>query len=170
MRRALNGNARQRPTSGVIIIQGRFEDIPGIFGYGGQMTSTSTSRASAPSARRIRSSAHRQAVLVDLTSIVEFMAENLGPALVGLIAGVDAKTVRRWTNTPDRQIRQASEQRLRAAYQVFQELLPIEAAATIRAWFMGMNPQLGDQSPAEVLAQDQYRDVLAAARSFANGG
>ena len=103
-------------------------------------------------------------------SIVEFLAENLGPALVALVAGVDAKTVRRWASTPERQMRQLSERRLRAAYQVFQELLPIEASATIRAWFMGMNPQLGDQAPAEVLAQDQYREVLAAARSFASGG
>ena len=136
------------------------------------MTSSPVSRMTPPSAAasQVRSAAHRSAVQVGTTSIIEFLAENLGTALVGLIAGVDVKTVQRWMRQPDRQARDASERRVRAAYQAFQELLPIEASATIRAWFMGMNPQLGDRSPAEVIAEDRYKDVLAAARSFASGG
>lgn len=133
------------------------------------MTTSPVSRAGS-SAGQIRSAAHRRAVQIDVVSIVEFLAENLGTGLVALIAGVDVKTAQRWNRDPARQPREVSERRLRAAYQVFQELLPIEASVTIRAWFMGMNPQLGDQAPAEVIAQDQYREVLAAARSFASGG
>lgn len=45
-----------------------------------------------------------------------------------------------------------------------------DADPTIRAWFMGMNPQLDDVSPAEALAEDRFREVLAAARAFLAGG
>lgn len=40
----------------------------------------------------------------------------------------------------------------------------------IRAWFMGMNPQLGDESPIEALREGRVRDVMAAARAFVNAG
>lgn len=133
------------------------------------VATSSVSRVGSP-VGQIRTAAHRRAVVIDVVSIVEFLKENLGTGLVALIAGVDIKTAQRWNKDAARQPRELSERRLRAAYQVFQELLPIEASATIRAWFMGMNPQLGDQSPAEVIAQDQYREVLAAARAFASGG
>ena len=133
-------------------------------------TSRTASRSSAGQAAATAAAAHRQSVQVDLSSIAEFLLENLGSGLVGLIAGVDPKTARRWTTGSGRQPREGSERRLRMAYQVFGELLPVEASTTIRAWFMGMNPQLGDQAPAEAIAQERYRDVLAAARSFVSGG
>ena len=66
--------------------------------------------------------------------------------------------------------RETAEKRLRAAYQVFRLLEGCEAFPTIRAWFMGMNPQLDDLSPTEAIANDQYRDVMSAARTFASGG
>jgi hypothetical protein len=33
-----------------------------------------------------------------------------------------------------------------------------------------MNPQLEDASPAEAIAEDKFRDVMAAARAFVVGG
>lgn len=117
-----------------------------------------------------RSTAHRKTVEIELASIAEFLLENLGAGLVGLLADADPQTARRWARRSDRRPREDAERRLRAAYQVFQELLPHEAAATIRAWFMGMNPQLDDLSPAEALAQDRTRDTLVAARAFISGG
>lgn len=131
----------------------------------GQDSSTSRQRSTAH-----RNTAHRNTVEIELTSIAEFLLENLGAGLVGLLAGVDPQTARRWARRSDRRPREDAERRLRAAYQVFQELLPHEAAATIRAWFMGMNPQLDDLSPAEALADDRTRDTLAAARAFISGG
>ena len=61
--------------------------------------------------------------------------------------------------------------RLRAAFQIAELLIQSESPQTVRAWFMGMNPQLDDRSPALVLAaegndQVQVRDVLHAARAF----
>jgi hypothetical protein len=59
---------------------------------------------------------------------------------------------------------------LRVAYQVIQTLERKEADATIRAWFMGMNPQLDDLSPAETIREGINREVSAAARAFLAGG
>lgn len=128
---------------------------------------TPTARAAS---RSSRTAAHRRTVQVDVSSIAEFLAENLGTSLVGLIADVDANTVRRWASPSGNKPREEAEHRLRAAYQVFQELLPYESPATIRAWFMGMNPQLDDVSPGESIAAGQFREVLAAARAFISGG
>lgn len=59
---------------------------------------------------------------------------------------------------------------MRTAYQMFDLLESEESDHTIRAWFMGMNPQLDDESSAEALREDQHRAVMAAARAFLAGG
>ena len=40
----------------------------------------------------------------------------------------------------------------------------------IRAWFIGMNPQLDDESPAEVIREGRVKDALTAAKTFVSGG
>jgi len=40
----------------------------------------------------------------------------------------------------------------------------------VRSWFIGMNPQLDDRAPAEVLREDDLREVLAAAQAYLAGG
>jgi hypothetical protein len=47
-------------------------------------------------------------------------------------------------------------------------LLATDSPAVVRAWFMGMNPQLDDENPAEVLAEGRSREVMAAARAYVN--
>lgn len=107
---------------------------------------------------------------VGLHSIIEFLTEHLGARLLALTVGVDHRTVGRWLTEPDRTPQFETEVRLRAAYQVFQALQQVEAPVTIRAWFMGMNPQLEDRSPAEGIRDGDTRDVMAAARAFINAG
>lgn len=117
----------------------------------------------------LRSSAVRRTP-ADLHSVIEFLAEHLGRRLLAMAIGVDHRTIERWIADPERQPRFDAETRLRAAYQVFQELQPFEAPVTIRAWFMGMNPQLDDLSPAEAIRDDRSREVMSAARAFINAG
>jgi hypothetical protein len=59
---------------------------------------------------------------------------------------------------------------LRCAYQTFQLLLAEESPHTVRAWFLGLNPQLDDQSPAQSIREGDFRDVLVAAKAFLAGG
>src|SRR5439155_1294412 len=56
-----------------------------------------------------------------------------------------------------------AERRLRDAFQVVLELVRVEEPATIRAWFLSMNPLLEDELPAWALARDPVA-VLKAAR------
>lgn len=64
----------------------------------------------------------------------------------------------------------AGEANLRVAFQVFRLIQTVDAPQTVRAWFMGMNPQLDDVSPAEALSEGAHREVMAAARAFVAGG
>ena len=54
--------------------------------------------------------------------------------------------------------------------QVFQLLQAEESPHTVRAWFVGLNPQLDDVAPAEAIRAGQLRDVLVAARAYVSGG
>lgn len=123
-----------------------------------------------PGLREIAQEAHRTTVESSMADIVGFLQEVLGQKLVAHIADVsDPKAVARWASG-DRAPRSASEERLRGAYQVFQMLNTEEASHTIRAWFLGLNPQLGDVSPASALHEGRTRDVLVAAKSYLAGG
>ncbi|MEZ5116074.1 MAG: hypothetical protein R2737_07385 [Candidatus Nanopelagicales bacterium] len=114
--------------------------------------------------------AHALSVQVDIADISEFLQENLGQRLVALLAGgMDPKAVGRWASGQN-QPRPDAERRLRTAFQVFHLLQSVESPHTVRAWFVGMNPQLEDLAPVEALAEDRLRDVLAAARAFCSGG
>jgi hypothetical protein len=104
-------------------------------------------------------------VQLDVASIAEHLQDVLGQRLTALIVGVaDAKAVGKWARR-ERTPHPDHEQRLRHAFHVTQLLLQAESAATVRAWFLGMNPHLDDQAPALVLRHDPLA-VLRAARAF----
>ena len=90
--------------------------------------------------------------------------------MIEVYAVKDGKTVTRWATGETLDIRYESEQRLRAAYECMRLLLQFDAPETVRAWFVGLNPQLDDVSPIEALRAGQLRDVVLAARAFVAGG
>jgi len=53
---------------------------------------------------------------------------------------------------------------------VQQLLLTADAPDVVCPWFMGMNPELNDETPAEALVDGRAREVMAAARAFVNAG
>ncbi len=63
---------------------------------------------------------------------------------------------------------------MRTSYYVAGILIERESAKTIQAWFQGMNPELGDQSPAALLRGERLDEigprVISAARSFVAHG
>ena len=118
---------------------------------------------------RARTTAHTSALQISAQDLSGELARVLGRQLVALIVGKAPRTIIRWvegSSAPS----QDDERVLRDAYQIYFMLSPIEGDHTIRAWFMGMNPQLEDEAPAEALAKGHARDVMAAARAFVNGG
>lgn len=109
--------------------------------------------------------AHVHSVELGIADVAAGLQEQLGQELVSVIVGCDTRTVARWANG-EGQPPQAAEQRLRDAFQIVELLTAADSAAVARLWFTGMNPQLNDETPAEVLADGRAREVLAAARAF----
>src|SRR5437868_9014291 len=109
----------------------------------------------------VRQTTHARAIRATVPEIATSLQEVLGQRLTAVVAGVnDAKAVGQWARGlrvphPD------AERRLRDAYQVVGLLLENDAPETIRAWFGGMNPHLGDQAPALVVATDPAHAVAA---------
>lgn len=125
------------------------------------MSVTKSSRAAEVHAATVRS---------EIGSLVESLSEALTRSLVAYIVGVaDTKTVERWEKE-ERKPKLATERRLRDIFQIFQLLNSAEDVNTVRAWFIGMNPQLDDESPATALREGRVRDVKLAAEAFISGG
>lgn len=119
--------------------------------------------------QRAQRNAHARSVELGINDVTATLQSQLGQALLSVIVGRDTRTVARWVSG-DVQPPQASEQRLRDTLQIMTLLTTTDAVSVARAWFMGMNPQLNDETPAEALADGRAREVLGAARAFINAG
>jgi hypothetical protein len=113
-----------------------------------------------PSPRKRQAQARALEKAADITTAVESLVETLGKGLVAVILERHVRTVTRWLageGSPD----DAEQKRIIDTLQIVQLLLSGDSPSVVRAWFMGMNPQLDDESPAELLAEGRARDVLA---------
>jgi hypothetical protein len=114
--------------------------------------------------------AHQKAVAFEVAAVARYLQDALGQKLVAYMAGVaDPKRVGRWAQGVQAP-RDEAERRLRAAFQIFHLLLSEESAHVTRAWFIGMNPQLNDDSPADAIREGRLKEALAAAKAFIAGG
>jgi hypothetical protein len=116
--------------------------------------------------------AHREATTAPIKQVASVLQELLSRRLTAYIVGVgDGKTITRWANGEVTEIRDfETERKLRTTYEIAQLLLTGDAAQTVKAWFIGLNPELGDTSPSEALREGQLKESLAAARAFLVGG
>lgn len=112
--------------------------------------------------------AHRAAVETTTTDVVAYLEDTIGRGLTAHVAGVHVKTVDRWRRgeTP----RTDAERRLRLTYQVLRLLVSEDSPHTVRAWLIGLNPQLGDVAPADAIREGKLQDVMIAAHAFRSGG
>jgi hypothetical protein len=114
---------------------------------------------------------HRTTVESSIADIAAFLQDALGQRLVAFMVGVDdPKTVGRWASEKRLPRDLEVERKLRDAYQIFRLLLTKESPYTVRAWFVGLNPQLNDESPATAISEGRTRDVIVAAKAFLAGG
>ena len=118
--------------------------------------------------------AHNTAMRLEFSVMVKELRELLGARRVAYIAGVrETRTVREWTEGAP--VKGADiEPRLRAAFHVASFIAEHDPASVVQAWFQGLNPQLDDRSPAQLLRDEELKEagpqVLAAARAFVVGG
>jgi len=114
--------------------------------------------------------AYEDSVRLDTRGIVTGLREILGAQLVAYLGRVlNTRSVREWaegSRAPGADV----VRRLRMAYYVAGILIERESPKTVQAWFQGMNPELGDKSPAALLRAEPLDaigpSVVAAARSF----
>ena len=45
-----------------------------------------------------------------------------------------------------------------------------DSSRVVKAWFIGLNPQLDDESPAEAIREGRLKEAMSAARAFVAGG
>lgn len=117
--------------------------------------------------------AYRAAMTTPLNDVARLLQELLSRRLTAVIAGVkDGKTVARWAAGEVADIRgDDKELRLRTAYQIaFMLLQTSDSPQLVKAWFIGLNPQLGDVAPAEAIREGRLQEALAAARAFVVDG
>jgi hypothetical protein len=124
-----------------------------------------------PKLRNPSTDTHRTTVESSIADIAAFLQDALGQKMVAFMVGVDdPKTVGRWASKRRLPRDVEVERRLRDAHQIFRLLLTKESPHTVRAWFVGLNPQLDDESPAAAITEGRTRDVLVAAKAFLAGG
>jgi len=124
--------------------------------------------------RTIEATTHVQAVRMPIGVLVAELRQILGAKLVAYLGSVgETRAVREWaegTRVP----RGDTSERLRLAFQVAKAVADSDGAETAQAWFQGLNPLLGDISPARLLregdVQTDGQRIVAAARWFLTEG
>lgn len=111
---------------------------------------------------------HSGAARMELPQLVRSLQDVVGQRLTAVLAGADDAKAVGESAKGERLPHPEAERRLRDAFWIVQLLLQSESAETVRAWFVGMNPDLDDQSPALALGENP-QEVLQAARRFLAG-
>jgi len=117
--------------------------------------------------------AHREAVRLPASKVVEKLVEIVGRKLTAYIGGVkDARAVDRWI--AGGAIYGEAESRVRFAFQVARAINEHDSPAVVQAWLTGVNPELGDRVPARMMRENEIDAVapavLSATRAFLAGG
>jgi hypothetical protein len=119
--------------------------------------------------------AYDESIRMDPHVMIKELLDALGARLVAFLAGVtETRAVHEWAEGT-RQVRSSDVlERLRVVFQVTRLIAANDDAQEAQAWLQGLNPKLGDRSPARLLRDGDLEevgpDVLAAARDFAAVG
>lgn len=117
--------------------------------------------------RQVRDQALRASVKEAASALIAVLTGRIAAYVVGV---KDVKTLHRWTRGEVTDIRPESETKLRTAYEISLLLLRFDAPETVRAWFIGMAPELDDVSPARTIHEGRLQEAIGAARAFAANG
>ena len=106
--------------------------------------------------------------------LADELRRHLGVRLVAFVAGVkETRAVHEWASG-SRSMNEGALRRLRVAYHVLRLITLRDSDQVAQAWFQGLNPKLGDRSPARLLRDGDLEEVgpevLKAARAFAAVG
>lgn len=113
---------------------------------------------------------HQQTIKLDVHELARQLVSHLGATMVATLAGVrDRKLPYRWQKADGPIPKDEAISRLQAAYQIWKTIATTDDAYVARAWFIGVNPRLGDVQPVIALRNGQLTETMAAARAFVAG-
>jgi hypothetical protein len=111
--------------------------------------------------------AHEQAIHTSVREAARIVLDTLGGTLAAYVLGVkDRKTVQRWAAGTVATIRPEYEATLRGILEIIVLLSRFEGPETVRAWFLGMAPELDDTAPARAVHDGRLPQAMNAARAF----
>lgn len=127
-----------------------------------------------PTVARPDYEAHTRAIRLPLPEVVTELGRILGLKLTAYLGSVkETRAVSEWA-AGSREPSAGVQRRLRLALQVSDAIARVDGDEVARAWFQGLNPQLGDRSPARLLREGDLDevgpDVVGAVRAFLAGG
>lgn len=109
------------------------------------------------------------AIRSSASTLVSALRNQIGANLLGYILGKSDSTINRWA-AGEVEVPLAAEQTIRHLVQVEHELGQSDGPHVFRAWLIGLNPQLDDNTPADEIREGNIRRVLTSARAFSVGG
>lgn len=102
--------------------------------------------------------------------VVRQLNNHLGATLVATLADVrDRGLPHKWVRADGPEPRPESNRRLQAAHRAWTMISNSDNEHVARAWFIGANPRLEEQSPVERLRAGEIESVMAAANAFLSG-
>lgn len=103
----------------------------------------------------------------DVHEMARQLDSHLGPTLVAALTGAtDKGQAIRWAKPDGPEPRPAAVRRLQLAHQVWTQVAAAAGEDVARAWMIGANPLLGEDTPATAIREDRAPEVLAAVRAL----
>ncbi len=113
---------------------------------------------------------HAETIKMDIHEVARRMLGHLGPTLVAALAGGrDRKLPYRWAKADGPEPGDDAKVRLTTAHIVWSLISEADSDYVARAWFIGVNPRLGDEQPYMAIRAGRFAETLAAARAFVEG-
>lgn len=110
---------------------------------------------------------HNETLRMDIHELVRRLNSHLGPLLVAALAGSkDKKLPYKWAKPDGPTPGPAFQKRLQLAHRIWISIADAETEAIARAWFIGGNPFLGEDTPITAIREDRHKEVLRALKAF----
>ena len=113
---------------------------------------------------------HKDTLRLPTAELVRQLISHLGPTLVATVADVkDRKLPHKWAKPDGPEPRNASLQRLLTTHRIWQLISTSDSDSVARAWFIGSNPRLDEESPVMAIREGRGDDAHRAAVAFVDG-
>lgn len=110
---------------------------------------------------------HGETARLDIHELVLRLNSYLGPLMVASLAGSkDSKLPYKWAKPAGPTPGPVFQKRLQLAHRVWLALADAENEAIARAWFIGGNPFLDEDTPIKALREDRHKEVVQALTAF----